>query len=121
MTLRDLVTELITRGVILQVNGDKLKYTPVEAVDQSLLETMKHLKPELVKHLQLQERRICELLHRYELGEFLPHVRIRLETIFTQNPPDAWQRLLTACDYLKITGNHLEEMAAKTMGEHFLN
>jgi hypothetical protein len=113
MTPHDLLNELKTRGVTLQLEGNNLRYAPVEAVDHALLEAMQQHKPDLLRHLQ--ECCICELLHRYYLGQFVPSVRTRLETICKDDPPDAWERLLTACDYLNITGEHLEEVAEEAL------
>jgi hypothetical protein len=109
MKADSLVNELKSRGVILQLNGDKLRYKPIKAIDPHLLDTMQRFKPDLVKYLQ--ERRVCELLHRFSLGEITGNARQHLEEIFRDSPPDAWPRLLVACDYLGITGDDLERVA----------
>ena len=48
---------------------------------------------------------IAELLMRFELGDFTPRVRERLDLIFTEDPPNAMSRLATAAEYLGITGS----------------
>jgi hypothetical protein len=55
------------------------------------------------------ERKIAELVARYQAGQFSHKVRTRLAEIFEQNPPDAEERVLRACEYLGITGEGLEE------------
>jgi hypothetical protein len=55
------------------------------------------------------ERKIAELVARYQAGQFSPKVRARLAEIFEQNPPDAEARVLRACEHLGITGEGLEE------------
>lgn len=62
-----------------------------------------------------QKRCVCELLHRYHLGQILPYIRARLAEIFKDDPPDAWQRLLSACNYIGITGDELEQVAHEVM------
>ena len=120
MTALDLLSELKTRGVILRLEQDRLRYAPLDLVTPVLLEAMRQRRSDLVHFVQ--ERKICELLHRYHLGRFTPDVRARLERIFADDPPDAWQRLLQACDHLEITGEQLEELAAEvTQKERELN
>jgi hypothetical protein len=55
--------------------------------------------------------RIAELLGRYHAGEYQqrPRVQARLAHIFATNPDDAEARLLTACAYLGVTGEHAAE------------
>jgi hypothetical protein len=48
---------------------------------------------------------IAEVLMRFELGDFDPKVRERLDAIFTENGPDAMSRLAAAAEYLGITGS----------------
>jgi hypothetical protein len=48
---------------------------------------------------------IAEVLMRFELGDFPPNVRERLDVIFTENPEDAMERLAAAAAYLGITGS----------------
>ena len=60
---------------------------------------------------------IAELLLRYELGDFPPQVRARLDEIFRTDPEDALQRLQRAAEYLGITGttkDTLDRAAAKS-------
>lgn len=47
---------------------------------------------------------IAELLLRYELGDFEPRVRTRLEEIFRNAPDDAPARLARAAEYLNLDG-----------------
>ena len=63
------------------------------------------------------EHRICELLHRYELGEFDRKSRQRLAEIVRENPPDAKDRLLRACEHLGITGAEIDAAAEKAMSK----
>lgn len=74
-----------------------------ESVDNSASET---------RHDATSEARVAELLLRYERGEFPPKVRRRLAEIFANDPPDAWKLLETACDYLKIRGDAVDDLAA---------
>ena len=53
---------------------------------------------------------IAELLIRYDLGDFSPRVRSRLEEIFHANPPDALERLANAATFLDIKGITAETM-----------
>lgn len=55
---------------------------------------------------------VVELLLRYELGEFSPRVRARLADIFQTDPPDAVERLQKAADYLGLTGEGVDLVAA---------
>jgi hypothetical protein len=45
---------------------------------------------------------VLELMFRYELGDFPPNVRERLDAIFRDNPDDAVERLERAAAYLNI-------------------
>ena len=74
-----------------------------ESVDNSASKT---------RHDATSEARVAELLLRYERGEFEPHIRKRLAEIFANDPPDAWKRLETACDYLNIRGDAVDDLAA---------
>ncbi|MDZ7703284.1 MAG: hypothetical protein U5L04_02210 [Trueperaceae bacterium] len=74
-----------------------------ESVDNSASET---------RHDAASEARVAELLLRYERGEFPPHVRRRLAEIFANDPPNAWKLLETACDYLNIRGDAVDDLAA---------
>ncbi len=56
----------------------------------------------------MNENAVCQLLVMYEAGEFAPNVRRRLAEIFRHNPPDAWDRLERAAEYLNVTGDDLE-------------
>jgi hypothetical protein len=56
-----------------------------------------------------RERKIAELIARYQAGQFTQKVRARLTEIFTDNPSDAEERLLKACTHVGITGEGLEE------------
>ena len=47
---------------------------------------------------------IAEVLMRFELGDFTPRVRERLDLIFTEDPPNALERLTAAAAHLGITG-----------------
>ena len=120
VTPHDLLIKLKTRGVALRLEKDRLQFAPGDGVTPELLESMKRAKAELIHYLQ--ERKICELLHRYHLRQFKPDVTARLEGILCLNPPDAWQRLLVACDYLSVTGDALEALADEALRcERILN
>jgi hypothetical protein len=58
--------------------------------------------------------RIAELLARYALGQFKdsPAVNARLAAIFSENPspPGTFDRLLRACEHLRVTGEHADEL-----------
>lgn len=56
-----------------------------------------------------RERKIAELIARYQAGQFTPEVRARLAKRFADNPPDAEERVLRACDHLGVTGEGLAE------------
>lgn len=66
---------------------------------------------------------IAELMTRYALGHFEPRVRARLKDIFTNNPPDAIERLERAAAYLGVDGTELQtwgdlEHCSRTPGIH---
>ena len=58
--------------------------------------------------------RIAELLARYALGHYedSPAVNARLAAIFSENPspPGTLDRLLRACEHLRVTGEHADEL-----------
>jgi hypothetical protein len=119
--VQPVINELSRRGIVLRASQGWLMYSPIEAVDEPLKRRMQRVYGELVSYAEMQERRVCELLHRYELGQFLPHVRTRLAEVFKDDPPDAWERLIAACDYLGITGEYLEEVAEQATERRVLN
>lgn len=45
---------------------------------------------------------VVEVMLRYELGDFPPRVRARLEEIYRADPPDAVDRLEKAASYLEV-------------------
>ena len=108
--MNEILCELERHSVKLSLEGIRIKARG--RLTDEIRQTITAKKNELVRYLQ--ERKICELLHRYFLGQFKPTVRARLESIFADDPPDAWERLLLACDHLEVTGDQLEALAELT-------
>ena len=113
----ELLAELDGLGVTLAVEGDKLLVHGASQLTDELRAAIRLHKAELIAELTqpTDEDRICELLHRYHLGEFDPKSRQRLAEIFRENPPDAEERLLRACRHLGIDGSGLEEASERAM------
>lgn len=51
MTATDILSELVRRGVHLEVAGDKLRWRPKEAVTPELVEVLKQWKTEIIAAL----------------------------------------------------------------------
>ena len=51
MTAQAVLAELDRRGVSARVVGDKLRLTPIEALDETLIAEARRLKPELMRLL----------------------------------------------------------------------
>lgn len=60
--------------------------------------------------LEKASRAACEIMARYELGQFSPRVRARLADIFRADPPDALDRLEAAAAHLGVTGEHADTL-----------
>lgn len=65
--------------------------------------------------LEKVSRAACEVMARYELGQFSPRVRARLADIFRKDPPDALERIETAAAHLGVTGEHADTLLDEPM------
>lgn len=65
--------------------------------------------------LEKVSRAACEVMARYELGQFSPRVRARLADIFRADPPDALERIETAAQHLGVTGEHADALLGELM------
>lgn len=118
MTAQHILSELVRRGVTLQATErGTLRFSPVGAVTPELKEAIKQHKAELLSLLGQPPMTdaIAELLMRYEIGEFEPKVRHRLNKIFRNAPPDAMQRLHRACEYLGVNGSQVDEVGNRAL------
>ena len=115
MDAHEILVTCRDKGVQLEVQGDKLRAHG--KLTDELRNVIRQHKAELIAELTqpTDEDRICELLHRYHLGEFHPKVRERLAEIFRENPPDAEERLLRACEHLGVDGSQLQAKAEEAM------
>ena len=60
MSARELLSELRERGVELAPDGDRLRYRPKEAVAPEFLVRLKAHKPQLLKLLEWERRKVEE-------------------------------------------------------------
>lgn len=58
--------------------------------------------------------RLAELLARHALGMIEPRAAARLAEIFRDDPPDALERLERAADHLAVTGDHADDLTARS-------
>jgi hypothetical protein len=120
MTAAQLLAELRARGIELEPADGGLRVRAAAPPEPELREAIRRHKAELLALLAPPPlpAAVVELLLRHYAGDFTPRVRARLERVFTDNPPDAVERLQRAADYLGITGEGLAEAEARAMARH---